>query len=418
MSTKTTNLEHNGANFQLSTYGQSGRGAVCTLRKVDVSADGKMVSFAIFGGWSVTAAKEAAARVTQTVIDRVHAAGLAEYERMKAAGELPEEKVKGKIAIGQVIFSDYIQYQVDDRRAIYKIEETSFGPNYHTVHLDGSTTEIDTHVKPYSEKFGIGTYFNEGDVISEEEVNQLVATATENMRIKREEEQREEIAAAEARAQAIETGRAIVGAINSEYVILGTHKGTTWNMDDTHDTTVIETVVLAFSGHKVRNRAELAAAAANCEKTAHLTAEDYDDSYSMLGSKYNGWSVYKQQLDERGKENVYVAAAEGRYFVKELPACTEQSNVPAGSARIVYNENQDGIEIHHSSKPAQSVIDAIKAAGFRWAKFNKCWYKKDSSYAREVAARYGELPSNLPSSGSGYGHDEMILDQITDRIGA
>lgn len=233
-----------------------------------------------------------------------------------------------------------------------------------------------------------------------------------------EEKEKAEQEAAKKRAAAIEAGRAIVGAINSEYVILGTEKHTRYNMDDTSDTTVSETVVLAFSGHKVRNRAELATAAANCEKTAHLTADDYDNYYSQLGSNYNGWSVYKQQLDARGIENVYISAAEGRYFVKELPSCTEQSNIPAGSARIVYNAAQNGIEIHHPAKPAQSVIDAIKAAGFRWSKFSKCWSKKDSSYAREVAARYGELPSNLPSSGGGDGHDEMILDQIAARIEA
>lgn len=64
-------------------------------------------------------------------------------------------------------------------------------------------------------------------------------------------------------------------------------------------------------------------------------------------------------------------------------------------AKIVHNESKDGVEIYFPSKPNASILDNIKANGFRWGKFNKCWYARVSSRSLETAAKYGSLPSTL-----------------------
>lgn len=65
------------------------------------------------------------------------------------------------------------------------------------------------------------------------------------------------------------------------------------------------------------------------------------------------------------------------------------------TATIKHNEAKDGIEIYFPSKPNAAILDNIKANGFRWGKFNKCWYARVSSRTLETAAKYGSLPSTL-----------------------
>lgn len=81
----------------------------------------------------------------------------------------------------------------------------------------------------------------------------------------------------------------------------------------------------------------------------------------------------------------------------------KQQQEPASAATgegvtIRINTAQGGVEIKHASKPAQHVIDAIKREGFRWAKYSKCWYKKDSPSARAAAERLTGL--KLETAGS------------------
>lgn len=46
--------------------------------------------------------------------------------------------------------------------------------------------------------------------------------------------------------------------------------------------------------------------------------------------------------------------------------------------RIVLNQEKNGIEIYFDGKPSEDIRNNLKAHGFRWAKYNKCWYAKQS----------------------------------------
>lgn len=65
------------------------------------------------------------------------------------------------------------------------------------------------------------------------------------------------------------------------------------------------------------------------------------------------------------------------------------------TATIKHNQQKDGIEIYFPSKPNITVLDDLKANGFRWGKFNKCWYARVSSRSLATAEKYGSLPSTL-----------------------
>lgn len=52
---------------------------------------------------------------------------------------------------------------------------------------------------------------------------------------------------------------------------------------------------------------------------------------------------------------------------------------------ITKNEEHNGIEIHFPDKPDQVIIDKLKMHGFRWSRYNKCWYKKYNEYNYKLA---------------------------------
>ena len=53
--------------------------------------------------------------------------------------------------------------------------------------------------------------------------------------------------------------------------------------------------------------------------------------------------------------------------------------------KIKLNEDKNGVEIYFTSKPSEEVRAALKSNGFRWSKYNKCWYAKQSEKALNFA---------------------------------
>lgn len=47
----------------------------------------------------------------------------------------------------------------------------------------------------------------------------------------------------------------------------------------------------------------------------------------------------------------------------------------------------DRVKIYHDSKPEQAVINELKTSGFRWSPFWKCWCRKHTGNAVEVAKK-------------------------------
>lgn len=59
-------------------------------------------------------------------------------------------------------------------------------------------------------------------------------------------------------------------------------------------------------------------------------------------------------------------------------------------ARYIRNYDKNGIEIYFDNKPSVSIRDALKANGWRWSGFNKCWYNYYSDdnirFAEEICS--------------------------------
>lgn len=51
------------------------------------------------------------------------------------------------------------------------------------------------------------------------------------------------------------------------------------------------------------------------------------------------------------------------------------------------NNEKNGIELIFEAKPAQEILTAIKAAGFRWHNLKKLWYAKQTPERMELAQK-------------------------------
>lgn len=66
-----------------------------------------------------------------------------------------------------------------------------------------------------------------------------------------------------------------------------------------------------------------------------------------------------------------------------------QVPVPSGGVTVNHNVERDGVEVKFGSRPPQPTIDALKARGFRWSKYQALWYARHTpermAYAQELA---------------------------------
>jgi len=68
------------------------------------------------------------------------------------------------------------------------------------------------------------------------------------------------------------------------------------------------------------------------------------------------------------------------YILNEAETKTEaKTEIKTDVEEITFktNEEKNGLEIYFKSKPNEEIRNLLKSNGFRWGRFNRCWYKKD-----------------------------------------
>lgn len=378
-------------NLWIITTSKNDRTGAVECSALQAQNNGGMISYELFGANRLKLASEQGNAI-QSRIERIHNLGLAEFEKQYQA--MPKAKA---IEIGQVLFSIYDHARQSDR-AVWAISSPG---HYETVLLDGSELRKDERVKEYAPgTMAIGTYFTPGEVIPVEEVEELKAKAIKARQEKEEAQEREHKAKEEERYNKIIAGAKIISEIPSwaQTVIEGRlERNTSDPTTDYFASATDKVVYLAFSPHKRDLFAELREAAKACPETESLAQApiewEHREKYSMgagyyLGQyRYSGWQIQKHCLTSL--QELQIAAAEGRFFCKLDQTDHNQSGQFEGGIKVKLNPQHQGIEIYFDSKPSADQLSDLKANGWRWAKFNKCWYRKDSPSARKYAERYG-----------------------------
>lgn len=99
------------------------------------------------------------------------------FEALAIADNNPDwfpEPSTYKLKPGQIIFSDFVA-SITNKRVIYAID----GNRVKSVELDRKIFHDDEleHIRPHAQKFGIGTYYIEGEMLPQDEMANLVAEA-------------------------------------------------------------------------------------------------------------------------------------------------------------------------------------------------------------------------------------------------
>ncbi len=387
----TTEVKVNGRNWVITTRKWS-RGIATHCRAVNDEGGGSY-SFSIFTNNKdedfYLNQQDKSVMATESKIREIHFKSLSDFDTLQQSKHIPEKKV---IGVGQIIFTDMIQsYNESRKRVIYEVVRDG---HYKTVLLDGSDISQDDYVRPYSEKFGIGVYYNEGEVLDQDTINDLLITAHQKIKDRNERQEQERLQSNQDRENKIALGAKVLPELPKgivSIIVAENHTNESDSQSDYFASSIGQTVYLAFSNHKRDVFSEMKKAAENFEPTKYLSTkgDEYENrqKYSMgkgywLGEHtYSGWQVKKDSYFQPQNllEKLQVAISEGRYMI---PTAGEGSGVKSENLEIRYNEEKKGIELLFPSKPEASVLTAIKLQGFKWSNFSKLWYAKDTEENR------------------------------------
>ncbi|MEH6974595.1 MULTISPECIES: hypothetical protein [Bacillus] len=120
-------------------------------------------------------------------------------------------------------------------------------------------------------------------------------------------------------------------------------------------------------------------------------------------------TVYvKAKRDTAQKENLLTGESvetTNKAANENVQETTEQETVT-----YTLNEEKNGVEIRFSSKPSEEIREQMKAVGFRWSRYSKCWYAKQSDSTISLAKK---LSSNdLESQENAFEYPEIDIDDV------
>lgn len=285
-------------------------------------------------------------------------------------GTTTDTEVKS-VEVNQIVQMEGYSYS---RYVVHKITHNQFGYHYHLINLRTHDFHQSEIIKPLSQKFGIGMYYDDKNIefMPEEEVAELYAKAqakqVDEMDRQRTEEKRRE----EVRVIGREWLRKNLPA-NAKAIIVGRLKqDESDSQTDYFASSTVSKVILGFSKHTRDIFSEMRKHASNFEGTAYLAEynEDYEhrEKYSMgagyyLGeSKYRGWIIEKEPIYNRERtieEFAYTAGSPDGIQIK--PKKADKNINKADNTNPNESEQQPTIQIQSDNLQFEIVDYSEKA---------------------------------------------------------
>ena len=277
------------------------------------------------------------------------------------------------VSVNQVVMLEGYSY---DSYVVYEVSRNEWGITYHLVNLRTHEFHTSDLIRPLSEKFGIGIYYDDANpkFLDPLETAALLTKAKEK---KAEEEKK----AKEARE---EYGRiAKIGAerlrplvpTDAKAVIIGTLRVSECDSyTDYYGYGIARTVNLGFSKHTRNLFSEMRKHAANFEGTAHLAEynADYEhrENYSMgdgmyLGKhKYSGWTVEKEPICDLEKfiERYAHTAGDEANLCMKAPQRETEAQQPTTSVDLstlnleIVEYSEKAIAVFGDTKPIKNIL--------------------------------------------------------------
>ena len=260
---------------------------------------------------------------------------------------------------------------------VYDVTRNQRGFTYHLVHTrtyDFNTSDL---IRPLSEKFGIGIYYDSENptFLDPLETAALLTKAKEKKaedewKAKEERDEHERISKIGAARL-----RPLIPS-DAKAVIIGELRVSECDSyTDYYDYRTERTVILGFSKHTRNLFAEMRKGAANFEGTSHLAEYNADfehrENYSMgdgmyLGrNKYSGWTINKEPIYDLEKfieRFAYTAGDEANICLKTPQNQTDTAEQPTASADLsalnleIVEYSEKAIAVFGDTKPIKDVL--------------------------------------------------------------
>jgi hypothetical protein len=265
-----------------------------------------------------------------------------------------------------------------DRYVVYDIRQTRWNLSYELINLRTHRFKQCDLIRPLSQKFGIGYYFDaeNPEFMDASEVAALRCEAEQALQKEQEERQREQECTEQLKIIGRQRLEAIIPAGTKAIIVAELHENESDSMTDYYGYSVRRTVILGFSAHTKDLFPEMRKYAAHFEETAYLAEqnEEYEhrEKYSMgagyyLGkSKYSGWIITKDKYGDRKQlieRYALTAGDEANICVKAQKTATNNLSETITSDFIIVDYSEKAIAVFGDTKP---VKEQLKALGGRF----------------------------------------------------
>ncbi len=280
---------------------------------------------------------------------------------------------KQTVEVNQVIQLEGYSY---DRYVVYEIAKNQWGITYKLINLRTKEFGTSDLIRPLSEKFGIGHYYDDKNpqfldafevAILRQEAQQKAEAEAEAQR--KENERREQV-----KAVGRERLKNLIPANAQATIIACEREDNSDPYTDYFSASTVRRVILGFSTHTQNNFKEMRNHAGNFGETAYLTEknEEYEHRENYTGghgyylgeSKYRGWIIEKVRIYDRERfieEYAYTAGDEVNIRIKTAPQtaeATETAVQPTGNYTIV-NYSEKSVAIFGDTKAIKEQLAAL-----------------------------------------------------------
>lgn len=150
------------------------------------------------------------------------------------------------------------------------------------------------------------------------------------------------------------------------------------------------------------------AAATIAEVDSYVQSYNYDDSDGMIDYFDNNFYFFGSRPGNPcavkivpRTERLSAPKSAASSTADKHPAKTAESTQDApqpksDSVRVEFNAEHNGVEVYFPGKPADSVRESLKRAGYRWHSVKKCWYATRTEERLQVlrdATERADLPA-------------------------
>lgn len=133
------------------------------------------------------------------------------------------------------------------------------------------------------------------------------------------------------------------------------------------------------------------------EEESLLIAEENNNIYT---EEHNRASKINKNINDEivGNEAVEIKEEIITPIQEPTNENAEIESIDTLEMEVKFNQDKNGIELYFKSIPKEEIRESLKTNSFRWSKFNKCWYSKDTQEAREFLIALGYKESDKTES--------------------